>query len=119
MSQFSNLSANSRLDCPTANSGTVYVADAELFGLSTNPIEVSASGTNTSGSTVVEVTSTADKALSGSGETVGDASASQTLSIASGMDKSVSKTILTPSGQHLRLYHKQLIQDLLDQGLLS
>ena len=45
MSQFSNLSANSRLDGPTANSGTIYVANAELFGLSTNPIEVSASGT--------------------------------------------------------------------------
>ena len=82
MSQFSNLSANSRLDGPTANSGIVYVADAELFGPSTNPIEVSASGTKTSGSTVVEVTSTADKALSGSGETVGDASVRQTVSIA-------------------------------------
>ena len=81
MSQFSNLSANSRLDGPTANSGNVYIANAELFGLSTNPIEVSASTTNTSGLTVVEVSSTADKALSGSGETVGDASVGQTVSI--------------------------------------
>ena len=81
MSQFLNLSANSRLDGPTANSGTIYVANAELFGLSTNPIEVSASATNTSGLTVVELTSNADKALSGSGETVGDASVRQTVSI--------------------------------------
>ena len=36
--------------------------------------------------------------LGGSGETIGDASVGQTVSIASGMDKSVSKTILTPSG---------------------
>ena len=118
MSQFSNLNAHSRLDGPTANSGTVNVVDAELFGISTNPIEVSASTTNTSGLTVVEVSSTADKALSGSGETVGNASVGQTVSIESGMDKSDSKIILTPSGQHLRLYHKQLIQGLLDQGQL-
>ena len=98
MSQFSNLSANSRLDGPTANSGTVYVADAELFGLSTNAIEVSASATNTSGVTAVVVTSAADTTLGGSGETIGDASVGQTVSIASGIDKSVSKTILSPSG---------------------
>ena len=82
----------------TASNGTVYVADAELFGLSTNAIEVSASATNTSGVTPVGVTSTADTTLGGSGETIGDASVGQTVSIASGIDKSVSKTILSPSG---------------------
>ena len=82
----------------TASNETVYVADAELFGLSTNAIEVSASATNTSGVTAVVVTSTADTTLGGSGETIGDASVGQTVSIASGIDKSVSKTILSPSG---------------------
>ena len=82
----------------TADSGTVYIADAELFGSASNALEVSASSTNTSGVTVVTVTSTVDTTLSGSTETIGDASVGQTVSIASGMDKSVSKTILTPSG---------------------
>ena len=61
-------------------------------------IEVSASVTNTSGVTAVVVTTTADTALSGSGETISDTSVGQTLRIASGIDKSVSKTILSPSG---------------------
>ena len=82
----------------TAASGTVYIADAELFGSASNALEVSASSTNTSGVTVVTVTSTADTTLSGSTETIGDTSVGQTVSIASGLDKSVSKTILTPSG---------------------
>ena len=82
----------------TAASGTVYIADAELFGSASNALEVSASSTDTSGVTVVTVTSTADTTLSGSTETVGDTSVGQTVSIASGLDKSVSKIILTPSG---------------------
>ena len=45
-------------------------------------IEVSASVTNTSGVTAVIVTSTADTTLGGSGETIGDASVGQTVSIA-------------------------------------
>jgi hypothetical protein len=44
----------------TANSGTVYIADAELFGSSSNDIEVSTSSTNTGGVTAVTVTSTKD-----------------------------------------------------------
>ena len=84
----------------TASNGTVYVADAELFGLSTNAIEVSASATNTSGVTAVVVTSTADTTLGGSGETIGDASVGQTVSIASGMDKSVSKQCSHHQEQH-------------------
>jgi len=36
--------------------------------------------------------------LSGSSETVGDTSVGKTVSIASGIDKSVSKTILAPTG---------------------
>ena len=82
----------------TASNGTVYVADAELFGIDSNDIEVSASSTNTSGLTVVVVASTADTTLSGSGETVGDTSVGQTVSVASSIDKGATKTIVTPTG---------------------
>ncbi len=82
----------------TALNGTVFIADAELFGPSGNSIEVNASVTNTSGLTVVVVTSTADTSLSGSTETVGDISVGKTVSIASVIDKNVSKIILGPTG---------------------
>ena len=82
----------------TAASGTIVVSSGGTFGTTTNGIERTSAGLNTSGVTTSLEDETASSTLTGTSETVGDASVDQTINIVEDLAKTVEKNNQVPVG---------------------
>ena len=74
------------------------VSSGGTFGTTTNGIERTSAGLNTSGVTTSLEDETASSTLAGTSETVGDASVDQTINIVEDLAKSVEKNNQVPVG---------------------
>ena len=74
------------------------VSSGGTFGTTTNGIERTSAGLNTSGVTTSREDETASSTLTGTSETVGDASVDQTINIVEDLAKTVEKNNQVPVG---------------------